>query len=76
MTKPFTDAFRSKYHEAYDLFLRGEWGQAHQLFLETISILSPTGLSDPLSQNHINFIKEHDFMPPTNWRGWKTDFDE
>ena len=39
MIKPFTVEFRMTYREAFQLFIDGQWGQAHSKFLETISIL-------------------------------------
>ena len=33
MIQPYSKAFRDCYREAYELFVQGEWGRAHQKFL-------------------------------------------
>ena len=75
MIKPFTNEFRRVYREAFQLFIDGSWGLANQTFQQAIAILKQNGLDDPLSNYHINYMKEHDFMPPGGWMGYKH-FDE
>lgn len=73
MIKPYSHEFRHSYRAAYDLFVKGEWGKAKAKFEETLSLI--TEAEDPLSKAHLNFMKQNDFMPPSDWKGWK-DFDE
>ena len=75
MVQPFSKAFRDAYREAYQLFVDGKWGKAHQKFNETIALLDKEGLEDSLSKYHIDFMRTHDFIPPSTWAGYK-DFDE
>ena len=73
MISPYTDEFRRTYKEGYELSIKGEWGKAKSKFEE--SILLVTEADDPLSKNHLNFMKQNDFIPPSGWQGWK-EFDE
>lgn len=57
------------------MFIDGNWGKAHQKFNETMTLLDKQGLEDSLSKYHIDFMRQHDFIPPGNWAGYK-DFDE
>lgn len=63
MLEPYTWNFRDTYKEAFDLYKNGFWLKARDKFQETIKILkeSRPDLDDPLSQIHIDFMRERDF---------------
>lgn len=41
-----------------------------------MALLTDKDISDPLSANHLEFMKQHDYMPPGDWEGFKREFDE
>jgi hypothetical protein len=78
MMEPFTWKFRDEYREAFMYYKNGDWLKARDSFKNAIGILkrSPlANLDDPLSEIHLEFMRERNFQAPERWCGHKH-FDE
>ena len=68
MTRPFNEEFREQYKKAYSLYNRGRWKDAKYEFEYAKELCVEP---DPLSDNHLSYMKEFDYEAPDDWEGWK-----
>ena len=69
MMKPFTQEFRDTYMEGYEQYVNGDWPKARVKFEESIAYLTGSGVEDPLSRRHLDYIRLNNFIPPSHWNG-------
>ena len=75
MIRPFSKEFRDTYKKAYKLYEKGEWLEAKLLFEKTLTMVTYKSKDpeapDPLSDNLLKYMEEHNWKPPKDFRGWK-----
>ncbi len=67
MRKPFGKLFMKTYEQAFNLYVKGQWDDAHEEFEQVLEMRA----NDPLSTNLIKFMEKTDFEPPQDWKGYK-----
>lgn len=70
MREPFKKEFFRTYNEAFKQYVKGNWKEAKVLFEKTLEF-APNPEKEPVTQNLLKFMKETDFNPPADWKGYK-----
>lgn len=69
MREPFTKFFYDEWKRGFELYQKGEWKEAHEIFAKT-QILGISHQDGP-SKALITYMEETNFVPPPGWSGVK-----
>lgn len=67
MRKTFTKEFFKVYEKGLNLYIKGDWPQAKEVFEQSMNFLE--GHKDGPSETLLNYMKNRNFTAPEGWKG-------
>jgi len=68
------EKYRSTFHVGIEAYIAGDWEKAKSTFEHTKKLSLQTGAADGPSSFLLKFMEETNFVPPSDWEGYRKDY--